>query len=327
MAELIPGWIAGTVPANVHRMIHAATFLRAGAAGVSGQVSARSGMLGTNSLKVSPSSGLTLTISSGAMVLQGSGTTQGAYVLVNSADDTVTLAAANATLARKDAVVARVFDTTDGVSGNGNQWLISAITGTPAASPSLPSLPTDAVLLGEINVAANASSLVAGNIVDRRVFTVAQGGILPTTSTALPTSPDPGQATFLTDTKVFQVWDGSAYQRLYEPRVWTDLTLSAPWTISQPGNYPSLGYSARNGLLSLRGVIRSNTTLSDTTAGSTVATLPVGFRPSSRTALALNGSGGLQYRVDVLTTGQLQMVAAQSPVASMIFDAVNIPLG
>lgn len=324
MAELIPGWIAGTVPANVHRMIHAATFLRSGAAGVSGQVSARSGVLGASSLRVVPSSGLTLSITSGAMLLQGSSTTQGAYVLVNSADDTVTLAAANATLARKDAVVARVFDTTDGVSGNGNQWVIDKVTGTPAASPSLPALPTDAVLLGEVNVAANATSIVAGNIVDRRVFTVAAGGTLPTTSAALPTSPDAGQPVFLTDTRVFQVWDGAAYRKLYEPRVWTDLTLNSPWSAAQPVNYPSLGYSLRNDLLSLRGVLTSS---ASTGANATIATLPAGFRPTSRTALALNGSGGLQYRIDVLTTGQIQMITAQGNLASLIFDATNIALG
>ena len=212
MAELLPGYIAGTFPANAYRMINGAAFMRSGAAGVSGQVQARSGVLGYKSLKVAASSGLTVSVASGAGVLQGSGATQGPYVLVNNADDTITLNTANATLARKDAVVARVYDLTDGVGGNGNQWIIDKVTGTPAASPVLPSIPTDAMLLAEVNVLAAASTITSGNIVDRRVFTVTIGGILPTASTALPTDPAPGQMVFYTDTTTLNYWTGTAWR-------------------------------------------------------------------------------------------------------------------
>lgn len=218
MSELLPGFIAGTFPANVHRMIHAGAFMRSGAAGVSGQVQARSGIVGYKSLKVAPSSGLTVSIASGVAVVQGSGANQGAYVLVNAADDTVTLNTANATLPRKDAIVARVYDTTDGVGGNGNQWVIDKVTGTAAASPTLPSVPTDAVLLAEVNVLAAATTVSSGNITDRRTYTVAVGGVVPCLSSAMPTDPAPGQVAWVTDANRFDYWTGS---------IWTSLMIGA----------------------------------------------------------------------------------------------------
>lgn len=324
MAEVIPGFIAGTVPSNVHRMIHAATFMRGGAAGSTGQVVARSGVLGYKSLRVAPSSALTVSIASGMVLLQGSTNNQGAYLLVNDADDTVTLNTASTTLARKDAVIARVYDTTDGVGGNGNQWVLDKVTGTPAASPTLPTLPTDSILLAEVNVAANATTVLTGNIVDRRVFTVATGGVLPCTSTGLPTDPAPGQMVWLTDINALDVWDGSVYQRMYRPRVWTDLAL-APAYANYGSGYANLGYTVNNNTVFLRGVIKSTTSTSNT---ATVATLPVGARPSYRLALSITGPGASNlFRYDIFPTGVIGEQTAHAALSSILFDNISFPLG
>jgi hypothetical protein len=324
MAELIPGFIAGTIPANVHRMIHAASFMRSGAAGISGQVGARSGILGYKSLRVTASTGLTLAVASGPVLLQGSGATQGAYVLINNADDSVVLATANSTLARKDAVIARVYDTTDGVGGNGNQWFIDKVTGNPAASPVLPAIPVDSILLAEVNVPAAASTITSGNIIDRRVFTVAMGGVLPTVTTALPTDPAPGQMVWLDDINALDVWDGSAYQRIYRPRLWTDFTMNAPYANLGEG-YANFGWSVLNGMVSLRGVIRST---GPNAAQAVIATLPVGARPSYQIAMSIIGPGGnTLVRVDILTNGTIRDTVAHGLYGSMLMDTINFPLG
>jgi hypothetical protein len=324
MAELLPGFVSGTFPASVLRMIETAGYLRAGTSGTSAQVQARSGILGHKSLRVTASSGRTLAVSSGSVLLQGSTSQQGAYILVNSADDTVQLDTADTSFGRKDAVIARVYDTSDGVSGNGNQWIIDKVTGNPAASPALPSLPTDSILLAEVAVAANASTITAGNITDRRVYTVALGGVLPCLSTALPADPSPGQAVWLTDINALDVFDGSAYQRLYRPRVWTELTLTSAYA-NYGGTYANLGYTVTNNVLSLRGVIKSTVS---TSAAATIATLPAGVRPTFRVGLQIAGPAGApNVRVDIFPTGIISDQVAHGAYTSMLFDNVNIPLG
>ncbi|WP_459997318.1 hypothetical protein, partial [Paradesulfitobacterium aromaticivorans] len=46
--------------------------------------------------------------------------------------------------------------------------VISYLAGTPAASPAAPATPTDGFLLAQISVAANATTVVAANITDKR---------------------------------------------------------------------------------------------------------------------------------------------------------------
>lgn len=81
---------------------------------------------------------------------------------------TVPLTAAHATLARKDRIVVRV----DFVN---NRIELDALTGTPNASPVLPSLTQNTSIyeshLGEVAVAAAASTISAGNVTDNRTFT------------------------------------------------------------------------------------------------------------------------------------------------------------
>lgn len=80
---------------------------------------------------------------------------------------TVPLTAAHATLARKDYIVARA----DFVN---NRIELDAVTGTPAASPVVPSLTRNSsvyeVQLAEVAVAAAASTISSGNVTDRRIF-------------------------------------------------------------------------------------------------------------------------------------------------------------
>jgi hypothetical protein len=56
--------------------------------------------------------------------------------------------------------------------GANNDFLFTTVTGTAAASPSVPAVPPNAVALAQIYVPGGSASVTAGNIVDRRAPTV-----------------------------------------------------------------------------------------------------------------------------------------------------------
>jgi hypothetical protein len=69
-------------------------------------------------------------------------------------------------------------------------------------------------VLAEITLPAGAggASVTNAMIADRRVWTVAKGGILPVADAAgRPASPYIGQAVFRMDTSVVEVWNGSVW--------------------------------------------------------------------------------------------------------------------
>lgn len=102
------------------------------------------------------------------------------YVGTMSTAVTVDIAAANATNPRIDSVVYRVRDSDLGDTSNG-VWSkgggIEVLTGTPSGSPVVPTLPAGALLLANVTVGANVTSITNANISDQRVFTASAGGI------------------------------------------------------------------------------------------------------------------------------------------------------
>lgn len=127
-------------------------------------------------LKISASSGMTLSVNAGIAWVQGSAAANsGMYTGCLDTAGTVTLATSDPTNPRIDNIIVQVIDNGDGTSTT----KVTPQTGTPAASPSAPTLPANSLLLAQVAVAASASSIVAGNITDKRVWTVSTGGILP----------------------------------------------------------------------------------------------------------------------------------------------------
>ncbi|MEU7431094.1 hypothetical protein AB0B07_09585 [Streptomyces sioyaensis] len=129
----------------------------------------------------------------------------GAYACVNDADKILTVQpAGGAGQYRKDAVVASVYDAE--TSGSANEWRLEVIQGAYAASAGaavLPALPNSAQILASVTVNPSVTSITTGNIADSRNFSVAAGGILPTTLNTYPTRPHAGQVMYLTDTDLF----------------------------------------------------------------------------------------------------------------------------
>lgn len=83
---------------------------------------------------------------------------------------------------------------------------------------------------------------------------------------------------------------------------WTNLTLAAGW-VFYGGGFTTPQYTkGSDNIVSLKGLIRSGTT----TAGTTITTLPVGFRPKERILYTVS-SLNVNSRVDILPNGQVQI--------------------
>lgn len=173
---------------------------------------ARAGVL--HGLGVSVS-GLSVTVASGSAVITPGASANGSYVAVNAADLVLTAAVQDATYARLDRVIARVYDTEVDASGL-SQAAVEIVTGTPAASPVLPALPAGALSLSRLSVPSAGSDITS---VDERVWTSAVGApIYVASAAALPYGAwlRPGQMAY-TDAGVIGYWDGVGWKLLGTP--------------------------------------------------------------------------------------------------------------
>jgi hypothetical protein len=106
-------------------------------------------------------SGMNVKVKSGQALVRG-------HFYDSTVQETLDIAAADPSLPRKDAVVLRLDPTA-------NSILLTVITGTPNASPSLPALiQTDGavydLLIAEVNVSAGAVVIGSGDVVDQRTI-------------------------------------------------------------------------------------------------------------------------------------------------------------
>lgn len=131
---------------------------------------------------VSPTPSMSLTCEAGHCVITRTG--QGPYLCYLLTQGTLTLADASTLNPRKDIVIAQLYDTAIGDSVAGltpslsapGGLVIRSVTGTPAGSPVAPSVPAGAILLAEIAVAQNATSITNANITDKRRAAYTVGG-------------------------------------------------------------------------------------------------------------------------------------------------------
>lgn len=142
----------------------------------------------------------------------------GVYLFGLQSQSTLTIASNGAGSSREDLIVARVYDT----NNSSSYCDIEVVQGTAGAGQ--PSAPSASVLLAVVTVAPSASSITSGNIADKRTFTVAPGGILPSTTSAAPPLAD-GQV----------VWNTtlSLLERLASPITYTqswDAAGTYTWT-------------------------------------------------------------------------------------------------
>lgn len=187
---------------------------------ISSPLPVRSGVLAANgsplAITAQSTPDMSVRANPGHLLIQGAqSNTQGAYLLANETVTTLPVTPSNASLPRIDRVVGRILDgTVTGTTTNRVADLV-VLPGTPATTPSPPALPVDGsfYVLAEITVPAGASSIINGNIADRRQFTTALGGIIPSNFNALPVSGSyGGQAFYGIDSRSLYVWNGGGYE-------------------------------------------------------------------------------------------------------------------
>lgn len=128
------------------------------------------------SMKVAPVSGLTIQVYAGFCVVANSTSNlQGAYVMGSMVANQLTVATADPTNPRIDLVCATVYD--PGTSSGYSE--VQIITGTPASSPTVPSLPANSLALAQVSVPANTTTISTGLLSDVRTYTGPAGGATP----------------------------------------------------------------------------------------------------------------------------------------------------
>ena len=118
---------------------------------------------------------MSVNVAAGQVVVAGTeSTSQGYYLVYNDAAVNLTVAAADSTNARIDLIVAKVQD--QEYSGTVDAASIVVVTGTAAPTPVAPTAPSNSVILAQIAVAANATSITNAAITDKRTFVGVQTG-------------------------------------------------------------------------------------------------------------------------------------------------------
>ena len=166
------------------------------------------GVLGATHLQVTANStpAMNVDVATGYCWIDGdSAADQGFYFGYNDATTNLAISAADGSNPRIDIVVAQVNDSA--YSGSTDNWELKVITGTPAGSPAVPTLPSTALKLAQIAVGAGVTTITSGNITDSRTYA----------ATTLPGAVTVGSdgkghdVTFYSDTAGdSMVWDSSA---------------------------------------------------------------------------------------------------------------------
>lgn len=235
--------------------------------------------------------------------------TQAGYPVVSDATATLTVDDGAASLARVDTIAVVVKDNAFDGSGSTSADLV-VVKGTPGAGA--PALPGSAVALRDVNVPAGLSAgsggLSSANLgTDRRAYLTALGGILPVTGA---TERDAlgalaGQAVFRLDTATVEVHNGLTWKQLRYTATNTWHTVGAAgepaftngWANNSAADAPTGFLLDSEGFVHLQGVVAGGT------LGSTVFTLPAGYRPAATVNLAGTGNGGAAVQVRITSMG------------------------
>jgi hypothetical protein len=140
---------------------------------------------------------------------------------------------------RRDLIIAQQSDAFYGDASS--PFEVKRITGTPAASPSDPTVTGSPayITLARITVTAGATTITSGMITDLRPapITVARGGVIPCTSSTRPASPYGGMVIHETDTGKTLIRNATtaAWEEIYTA-VSGQLTTSLPIRTTNTGD-------------------------------------------------------------------------------------------
>lgn len=131
-------------------------------------------------MQVTAGSGMTVVVNAGYCAIPHPTTGHGVYLFGTMVAETLTVATADGSHPRIDIVIAQVND----LGTSGSNCTVAVVTGTPATSPTAPATPAASLLLAQVLVPTSASSIVSGDITDKRKWTAPPGGIIPVASAA-----------------------------------------------------------------------------------------------------------------------------------------------
>lgn len=188
---------------------------------------------GTELKAFGDSSGMQVKLPAGFSFVRG-------HLYYNDAQKTIALNVGGAT-ARIDTLVLRL-------DPSANSIVAAIVQGTPGAgAPALTQ--TDAAIyelpIADIAVGVSATTVTAGNVTDRRVFTGSDFGLW--TTATRPSSPRMGKAGFNATTLLPEVWDGTTWAG-FAPTSLDPTLLSGPVAISKGGTGQTTKAAARNAL-------------------------------------------------------------------------------
>lgn len=256
----VAGWSAET-----GRLVHITPYLNQSEMTPLSPLKVRSGVLPSKDISTSgfavktKASGADMSVDvyPGLAIIQGTqNDQQGAYSVWSDTKVNRTVTAADSVNSRIDLVVLRVQDSQ--YLGSTDAFTIEVITGTPSASPVIPTAPANSLTIALLTIAPGATTLTSGvNILDCRQYTAARGGDLyvgdvVTDTTGLmgdntPTNPEPYQMILkknpTNDQKQVWVPSKSAWQVMGLPY----RTLSGSYSPVLSGTSFSMGNATASG--------------------------------------------------------------------------------
>jgi hypothetical protein len=163
---------------------------------------------------------MSVNVAAGRAFIRGTETAslnQGVYSFFNDGTVNLTVAASDPTNPRRDLVVAQVRDSN--YAGAANDARLFVVTGTPAASPSDPTIPANCLVLARISVAALSTTVLNAAITDLRTRASSLGGTQVCTSTTRPSGASlfNGLRIYETDTSRELLYDGTGWVIMSEP--------------------------------------------------------------------------------------------------------------
>jgi hypothetical protein len=289
-----PGFINGTPEYDAEdlRLLDSVDLLSDGSA-----LGSRVGVRPSSVEGLEPSvAGSTYTVSPGlAVISKDVDGALGAYRIALSQAVVEPVPAADAVNARKDVIYLRVFDTdVDGLGMREGQVVYEA--GTPSVTPVAPTVPADALFLADVDVPAAGG----GNptLVDRRVYTVASGGVLPTG--VYPPAPYVGQTVYRTDTDTLEVFTATGW-KVYQEYVSTEAPIERDVNI---GDYGYGQHAYRRGD-QVTVTFEATATINWSSAWS-LGTIPAGYRPPVIVwVVGINASTGAKMTVRIGADGAM----------------------
>jgi hypothetical protein len=256
---------------------------------------------GTEPFDLQGVSAMQAKITPGLAYIQGTAT-QGGYAVFSDTDVTLTFSDGNATNPRIDLVYLKVFDDFQDASGQ-TLATITKIEGTPAAVPTVPTLPATAIPLWRVRVNAGVSAGTGGinsnpgwtaARTDSRWYTVAAGGIVPAGGNW--SGVHPGQ--YRDDGTNLQRWNGSAWKTPYvtgwlgsrESDTGTVSLSGGPWRLNELGTLTLAFSSTRRYKITAEATCKSNSSAPNggflDIRYKTGSSIPNDQNPSSSTLLA-----------------------------------------